>query len=75
MPPKLELLTRRTVRAHDGNIWHIREVKAHDVPGALSATCLIFEADTVVRRFWRYPERWHCLPDDALVEFAERRRA
>lgn len=49
----------------------MREVRVFDVPGAISTTCLIFDSDYVVRRFWIYPELWAVLTDDALDDFAE----
>ncbi len=40
----------------------------------MSATCLIFDAGTVTRRFWTYPPMWESLPDAELIDFVERRR-
>lgn len=75
MPSTLELLARRTLRAGDGNLWHIREMRAHDVPGSLAPTCLIFDSGGVIRRFWTYPDLWVGLPDEELIEFVEQQRS
>jgi len=72
--PKLETLAQRLVCAEDGTRWRVREARAHDVPGAEAPSCLIFDAGTVCRRVWRYPERWADLADGSVLAIMERPR-
>lgn len=71
---KLETLARREVYGDDGTRWQVREALAYDVPGAEAPSCLIFDAGSVCRRLWRFPDRWRDLSDRALLEVMERRR-
>lgn len=64
---KLETLRERHVLSATGTRWRVREVMAHDVPGASAATCLIFDGVTVCRRLWSYPGRWADLGDAAIL--------
>ena len=64
----------RSLAGIDGRLWRVREIRAHDVPGALANTCLIFDAGTVMRRFWTYPTLWATVTDAELLAFVERRR-
>ena len=72
--PKLETVEQRLVYAADGTQWRVREARAFDVPGALSSSCLIFDAGHVCRRVWSYPEQWSSLADLSLLEVMERIR-
>jgi hypothetical protein len=72
--PKLETLSQRLVYDEDGTRWRIREALAHDIPGAQSSSCLIFDAGHVCRRIWSYPERWTELSDASLIEIIHRPR-
>ena len=72
--PKLETLAQRLVYADDGERWRVREVIAHDVPGAQAPSCLIFDAGYVCRRVWRFPHEWEDLSDHALLAIMERPR-
>lgn len=67
VPPKLETLAQRVVCSEDGTRWRVREARVHDVPGAESESCLIFDAGSVCRRFWSYPARWTELTDGSLL--------
>ena len=72
--PKLETLAQRLVYAVDGTRWRIREALAHDVPGAESSACLIFDAGHTCRRVWRYPKKWTDLSDSLLLDIMEHLR-
>jgi hypothetical protein len=52
--------------------WTVREVSAHQVPGARGARCLICESASVVRRLWDYPDNWHALTDTELLALCAR---
>ncbi len=69
--PKLETVAQRIVYGEDGVRWRIREALAHDVPGAESPSCLIFDAGHVCRRIWRFPEQWTQLSDASLLAIME----
>jgi len=51
---------------HGNDQWTVREVDAHQTPGAPSQSCLICESSDVIRRLWRYPQNWRSLSDDEL---------
>jgi hypothetical protein len=70
----LETLTQRLVYAGDGMRWRIREALAHDVPGAESPACLIFDGGHICRRVWHYPEKWSDLSDESLLGIMEHLR-
>ncbi|MEO8880379.1 MAG: hypothetical protein ABI446_08250 [Gemmatimonadaceae bacterium] len=72
--PKLETLAQRTIHAEDGRRWRVREARAHEVPGAMGPSCLIFDAGHVCRRVWHYPEQWVDLEDSLLLEVMEHPR-
>ena len=72
--PRLETLPQRLVYDEDGTRWRIREARAHDVPGAQAASCLIFDAGHVCRRIWRYPDGWTELSDGSLLEIMDHPR-
>jgi hypothetical protein len=54
-----------------GTIWNVREVDGRNVPGAWGETCLIFESQEIVRRFWIFPANWWTLDNEALGRFCE----
>jgi hypothetical protein len=74
LPPKLETLAQRLVYSEDGTKWRVREAKVHDVPGALSDSCLIFDGGHVCRRLWSYPPAWTELSDLSLLAIMDRPR-
>lgn len=49
-----------------GVSWTVREVACGDEPWAKGTRCLVFAADTAIRRVWRYPADWHQLLNDQL---------
>ncbi|HVX38041.1 MAG TPA: hypothetical protein VHB25_00615 [Gemmatimonadaceae bacterium] len=51
---------------YEGIEWRVDEHDARATPGAKGPSCLVFDADTVVRRVWAFPEDWNDLSDDAL---------
>jgi hypothetical protein len=58
-------------RVNDGKReWVVREQDARRVPGAQQDTCLLFVADDVVRRVWRYPSNWYEADEDQLIALA-----
>jgi D-serine deaminase-like pyridoxal phosphate-dependent protein len=65
---------RRTIRDLAGTLWQVAEHDAGDVPGAMGPRCLIFDSQSIVRRFWRYPGDWHALADDNLLAFMNQSR-
>ncbi len=53
-------------------MWTVREVSAHTVPGARAERCLICESSSIVRRLWDYPEGWQHMSDDELLGICNR---
>jgi hypothetical protein len=61
-----------------GREWRVFEWTAGDVSPAAGQASLIFDADGIVRRLWRYPDGWRELSDEALLalmDTSSRRRA
>ena len=54
----------------DGQFWSVYEARstAYD---RRSATDLIFESDTIVRRLQRFPANWRDLSDDELYHLTD----
>ncbi len=50
-----------------GHEWRVRATDCQGVPGARSATCLIFDGGTIVRRVWAPPDDWTSCSDAALL--------
>jgi len=50
-----------------GATWLVAELDASQVPGALALTCLVFDTQSVCRRFWSYPANWAALDDVSLL--------
>ena len=63
---------RVLVEPGTGLRWQVREVDARYVPAARGDRCLIFDAETVVRRLWVYPAEWRQMPGDELLRLAAR---
>ncbi|MDQ2767561.1 MAG: hypothetical protein M3Y30_10435 [Gemmatimonadota bacterium] len=58
---------RRTIRDAAGTLWLIAELDARQVPGATALTCLVFDSDSVCRRYWHFPADWLSLDDESLL--------
>ena len=58
---------RRSLRDAAGTLWLIAELDARHVPGAVGSTCLVFDSQTVCRRYWHYPADWIALDDESLL--------
>lgn len=71
---RLQTIRERCVRSDTGTTWRVREAAAHEVPGQLAASCLIFDSGNVTRRLWHYPERWAELADSLVLRLMERPR-
>jgi hypothetical protein len=56
---------------HEDRVWRVREIDAHFVPGAPSASSLLYESDLGIRRLWFFPVNWKRLDDDALWRLSE----
>lgn len=63
---------RVLVEPGTGLRWRVREVDARCVPAAQGDRCLIFDAESVVRRLWVYPAEWRQMPGDELLRLAAR---
>lgn len=63
---------RTLVESGTGRRWQVREVDARRVPAAQAERCLIFDAESVVRRLWHYPADWRRMPADELLRLAAR---
>jgi hypothetical protein len=53
----------RTFRDAVGCAWSVHEVAAGEVPWAHGPRCLLFGAETAIRRVWHYPPDWRSLSD------------
>ena len=56
-----------------GARWRVREVDTRAVPGARADSCLLFEAEGVIRRVWNYPRDWSRLSPEDLAALSWRR--
>ena len=63
---------RIVVEQGTGRRWQVREVDARCVPAARGDRCLIFDAESVVRRLWSYPADWRQMPGEELLRLAAR---
>ena len=63
---------RVLVEPGTGLRWQVREVDARCVPAARGDRCLIFDAESVVRRLWDYPADWRQMPAEELLRLAAR---
>jgi hypothetical protein len=64
----------RQVRDRVGTLWHVTESHAGDIPGAMGLKCLIFDSQSICRRYWIYPIGWLALSDDTLLDFMNQSR-
>lgn len=64
----------RQVRDLIGTLWQVTESNARDVPGALGRKCLIFDSQSICRRYWIYPIGWRALSDEKLLDFMNQSR-
>jgi hypothetical protein len=64
----------RVVRDAGGTVWHVTESLAHGIPGALAATCLIFDSAAACHRYWSYPADWRDRTDVHLLDFMNQAR-
>ena len=55
----------------EGREWRVYEWTAGDTSPVAGRSSLIFDADGIVRRVWRYPDGWKGLSDDALLNLME----
>jgi hypothetical protein len=72
--PKLETVVQRLVYAEDGTRWRVREARVHDVPGAESDSCLIFDAGHICRRLWVFPDQWSEMSDITILAIMDKPR-
>jgi hypothetical protein len=50
-----------------GREWHVYERGSSPDSPRPGQNSLVFDAEGIVRRLWRYPPRWAELSDDALL--------
>jgi hypothetical protein len=50
-----------------GREWRVYERTAGDSSPVAGQPSLIFDAEGIVRRLWRYPSSWSVLPDADLL--------
>lgn len=50
-----------------GREWHVYERTAGDFSPRAGRSSLIFDAEGIVRRLWRYPSSWAALTDADLL--------
>lgn len=51
----------------EGIQWRVDELDTSSTPGSRGAHCLVFDADSIVRRVWTYPADWRELSDRELA--------
>jgi hypothetical protein len=57
---------RLLIDAH-GREWRVYERTAGDLSPVAGRPSLVFDAEGIVRRLWRYPSSWSALPDVELL--------
>jgi hypothetical protein len=57
----------RQLRDSQGREWRVYERTATDMSPMAGRCSLVFDAEGIVRRLWRYPATWASLPDAELV--------
>ncbi len=72
---RLEVVLRREIVDQSGARWGVMEARVHDVPGAESSHCLIFDSANVCRRLWRYPAEWARLPAEVVLTLMDHPRS
>jgi hypothetical protein len=65
---------RRSIRDSSGTVWHVAELDARSVPGALAPRCLVFDSQAICRRYWTYPADWFDLSDVRLLDLMNQSR-
>ena len=50
-----------------GREWHVYEHSSSADSPSQGRRSLVFDADGIVRRLWKYPRGWEELPDEALL--------
>ena len=55
----------------EGREWRIYERAAGDLSPGAGRPSLVFDADGIVRRLWRYPASWSALPDAELLRLMD----
>lgn len=68
------IIHSRAVRDGSGTVWQITESNSQDVPGAKAPSCLIFDSQSICRRYWKYPPDWRVLTDDGLLDLMSQPR-
>ena len=57
----------RHLRDTQGREWRVYERTSTDVSPMAGHRSLIFDAEGIVRRLWRYPATWASLSDTELI--------
>jgi hypothetical protein len=57
---------RHLVDAH-GREWHVYERASGNMSPIAGRSSLVFDAEGIVRRLWRYPASWAALTDAELL--------
>jgi hypothetical protein len=55
----------------EGREWRIYERTTRDPSPGASRSSLVFDAEGIVRRLWRYPAAWSALPDAELLHLMD----
>ena len=63
--------TARVVRDHEGHEWVVREFVRPRLGG--EDRSLLFDSGVAIRRVRDFPNDWHKLSDDALLQVSHRR--
>jgi hypothetical protein len=50
-----------------GREWHVYERTTSDLSPTPGRSSLVFDADGIVRRLWRYPPAWSAMSDADLL--------
>jgi hypothetical protein len=57
-----------------GREWRVYERPSRDFAPGAGQTSLVFDAEGIVRRLWRYPPGWLSLSDGELLRLMEAER-
>jgi len=55
----------------DGREWRVYERTTGELSPGSGRRSLVFDADGIVRRLWRYPSAWSALPDAELLRLMD----
>ena len=55
----------------EGREWRVYERTTGELSPAGGRRSLVFDADGIVRRLWRYPASWCALPDAELLRLMD----